>query len=158
LSVHSFINCHLFISEGVDGEALPQPEALRSRHRARRPPPPVQRGDLIESGSGQSLGSKQSKLATGFQLAITVLSFLAFGAYLISLVVSIVRNNNNTSTTATTQQPFVLVPATAGRRKRRRADPPWLPPRLPEPEHVFDAITAVAKAYARYEGHELDTL
>ena len=105
------------------------------------------------------MGTKQSKLATGFQLAITVLSFLAFGAYLISLVVSIVRNNNTSSTSSsTTQQPFILVPAQAGkrRRKRRHAEEIWLPPALPEPDKVFEALTAVARAYAKYEGHHLD--
>jgi len=117
--------------------------------------PPIKRQELGNLFGGNS---KQSKLATGFQLAITVLSFLAFGAYLISLVVAIVRNNNTTSGTATTQQPFVLVPASAGRRRRRRreaVEPPWMPPPLPEPESIFNALTTLARAYAKFEGHEV---
>jgi hypothetical protein len=136
-------------------EILPRAEALRARERPRRPPV-APRGDVIDAS--HDAAPKQSKLATGFQLAITVLSFLAFGAYLISLVVSIVRNNS-TTTTATTQQPFVLVPSQAGKRKRRRRRsdlPDWIPPNLPEPDHVFNAIMAAAQTYARFEGHELD--
>jgi len=129
------------------------------RYRDRPPPGPPMGGPIKRQEDGL-LGSngKQSKLATGFQLAITVLSFLAFGAYLISLVVAIVRNNNTGTTSATTQQPFVLVPASAGRRRRRRraaVEPPWMPPPLPEPESVFGALTTLARAYAKFEGHEL---
>lgn len=145
---------------------MPQAEALRSRMRYRdRPPPgPPPNGSPPSikryEDNGGLLGSngKQSKLATGFQLAITVLSFLAFGAYLISLVVAIVRNNNTGTTSATTQQPFVLVPASAGRRRRRRrgaVEPPWMPPPLPEPDSMFGALTTLARAYAKFEGHEL---
>lgn len=148
----------------LSGEALPQAEALRSRMRYRdRPPPgppmgspPIKRYE--DSGGLLGGSGKQSKLATGFQLAITVLSFLAFGAYLISLVVAIVRNNNSGTTSATTQQPFVLVPSSAGRRRRRRraaVEPPWLPPPLPEPDSMFSALTTLARAYAKFEGHEL---
>ncbi|XP_059482573.1 uncharacterized protein LOC132200847 [Neocloeon triangulifer] len=147
-------------AQNRQGEPLPAAEALRSKVRFpdRSSSAPIKRQEIggLFGGSG-----KQSKLATGFQLAITVLSFLAFGAYLISLVVAIVRNNNTTtSTTATTQQPFVLVPAAAGRRrrKRRRAapEPPSLPgPPLLEPDSLFTGLATLAAAYAKFEGHEL---
>ncbi|CAB3370303.1 Hypothetical predicted protein [Cloeon dipterum] len=144
------------------GEPLPAAEALRSRVRfpdrdrgSSSGSTPIKRQEFSLLGSN----GKQSKLATGFQLAITVLSFLAFGAYLISLVVAIVRNNSATTTTATTQQPFVLVPAASGRRrkrrKRRQAAPEPRPLPLVEPDTLFTGLATLAAAYAKFEGHQL---
>ncbi|KAI4488156.1 hypothetical protein M0804_005004 [Polistes exclamans] len=54
---------------------------------------PKRRGDHYEEKG------KDTKISKIFQLAVTALSFLAFGGYLLTLIITAIRRNSNTANT-----------------------------------------------------------
>ncbi|XP_067011641.2 uncharacterized protein [Anabrus simplex] len=141
-------------------------------------PPPVRRGMMWEeeeeahpwmmmSSGGKGKGKGISKI---FQMSITTLAFLAFGGYLLCLIIQAVRNGTmmNMAAAGTTagmvpangamggapapmMSTLIFAPLTrpSGRRRRRR-DAMNATNNLDQFEGMYRALTMIAEGYSLY--------
>ncbi|CAG4961995.1 unnamed protein product [Colias eurytheme] len=116
--------------------------------------PPIKRADY-EDGLYKKEGN--SKLSNIFSMSVTTLAFLAFGGYLLCLIVHAMRAKHNT-TSVVTPQPTIFVnagikrpqtqfAASYGRRKREVEN---LPEVILPPEEMFSALLQVCEGYAKW--------
>ncbi|XP_038212852.1 uncharacterized protein LOC119833053 [Zerene cesonia] len=115
--------------------------------------PPIKRADY-EDGLHKKEGN--SKLSNIFSMTVTTLAFLAFGGYLLCLIVHAMRAKH-TTTAVVTPQPTIFVNAgikrpqtqfaSYGRRKRQVDDITGVV--LP-PEEMFSALLQVCEGYAKW--------
>lgn len=122
--------------------------------------PPVKRGDYEEGGVHKKDG--HSKISNIFSMSVTTLAFLAFGGYLLCLIVQAVKakqNNANYNPQQPTtffvsagikKKPQAQFSSSYGRRRRdmrvmrsfRQVDLP--------PEQLFDALLLLCEGYAKW--------
>lgn len=122
--------------------------------------PPVKRADYEEA-----LYKKESKISNIFSMSVTTLAFLAFGGYLLCLIVQAVKAKQGSA--YPTQQPTTLFVSAGLKKKpqaqfasygRRRRDNRFqnsfddidLPP-----EELFDVLLKLCESYAKWsEGND----
>ncbi|XP_014255722.1 uncharacterized protein LOC106670155 [Cimex lectularius] len=85
---------------------------------------------------------KKGNIASIFQSTITILSFLAFGGYLLCMICMAIRNNQGVMvpTTAAPSANIVLT----GRKRRAIDDSPVM-------QDIFYSLTKLAEGYAKYQ-------
>jgi hypothetical protein len=86
--------------------------------------------------------SESSKVQSIFQTTVTALSFLAFGGYLVSLLVSSLRGAQCTPILPANAT-VVPVATVVGRRRRRETGDPS--------QDMFHTLEIIAEAYAKYD-------
>ncbi|XP_030022864.2 uncharacterized protein LOC115442044 [Manduca sexta] len=119
--------------------------------------PPIKRTDYEEG-----LYKKESKISNIFSMSVTTLAFLAFGGYLLCLIVQAVKAKQNYNTGFQVPQPTTFFVssglkkkpspqfASYGRRKRDiRIDNTIREIELP-PEKLFDALVQLCEGYANW--------
>lgn len=121
--------------------------------------PPIRRGDYEEHYVKKG---DYSKISNIFSMSVTTLAFLAFGGYLLCLIVHAVRAKqmyyNNPAAVPTQPQTFVLnagikkrpqpqFSASYGRRKREAA---WIRQVDIPPEELFTALQRLCEGYAKW--------
>lgn len=116
-------------------------------------PLPVKRTDY-ESGVYKKGGSKLGNL---FSMSITTLAFLAFGGYLLCLIVQAVKAKEAMATTTPSpafflsagikKKPHLSTHLTSYGRRRRQVESARV--ELP-PEQLFDALLRLCEGYARW--------
>lgn len=118
--------------------------------------PPIKRGDYEESG----IHKKDTKISNIFSMSVTTLAFLAFGGYLLCLIVQAVKakQNNPTPTQPTTffvsagikKKPQSQFSSSYGRRRREvRMMKSFRQVDLP-PEQLFDVLLQLCDGYAKW--------
>ncbi|XP_021193814.3 uncharacterized protein LOC110378753 [Helicoverpa armigera] len=128
-------------------------------------PPPVKRGDYEE---GLYKKESYSKISNIFSMSVTTLAFLAFGGYLLCLIVQAVKAKQTYNAAIPTTQPTTFF-VSAGIKKRpqsqfsaygrRRRDNRFrrslkmvdLPP-----EQLFEALLQVCEGYAKWSERKGD--
>ncbi|KAK5643670.1 hypothetical protein RI129_007515 [Pyrocoelia pectoralis] len=148
------------ISTKLDVEVTPNgPEAL-----------PLQSKPIVHNRGGHGhddYGEKDKKdTSTIFQFSVTALSFVAFGGYLLCLIVQAIRAKNAATTTTTTMAPGGNF-ATLLRPGRPFGQ--QLPSRIPRPgfdrykrqaqpsidsDNMYEALLILAEGYSKY--HTVD--
>lgn len=121
--------------------------------------PPIKRGDYEEGGVHKKDG--HSKISNIFSMSVTTLAFLAFGGYLLCLIVQAVKAKQN-NTNYNPPQPTFFVSAgikkkpqaqfssSYGRRRRDiRVMRSFKQVDLP-PEQLFDALLLLCEGYAKW--------
>ncbi|KAL1131870.1 hypothetical protein AAG570_011481 [Ranatra chinensis] len=119
--------------------------------------PPIRRDSWEVDAPWQSSKGK-GDIGSIFHGTITVLAFLAFGGYLLCLLLQAVKGYPGYVYPTTTTPPTTTTTATtssAGRRRKRRSDPPPFsssPPRDgAELDRIFQTMVTIAESYAKYE-------
>ncbi|XP_059061799.1 uncharacterized protein LOC131854678 [Achroia grisella] len=115
--------------------------------------PPIKRTDYEEMSSKK--GSKISKL---FSMSVTTLAFLAFGGYLLCLIVQAIRDKKNYASTTVAPTTFFLSSgikkrpqfASYGRRKRENIRDTDLEQLDIPPEQLFGALVQICEGYAKW--------
>lgn len=112
--------------------------------------PPIKRTDYEE---GLYKKDGHSKISNIFSMSVTTLAFLAFGGYLLCLIVQAVKAKHN-ATAVNPQQTFFVNAgikrpqthfASYGRRKRESRSEIDLPP-----EQLFSALLQLCEGYAKW--------
>ncbi|KAM3962011.1 uncharacterized protein ACR2FA_003905 [Aphomia sociella] len=146
---------HNFISENYENITTSTPSYLESfgAQAMAIKAPPIKRTDYEEKISKK--GSKLSKL---FSMSVTTLAFLAFGGYLLCLIVQAVKEKNNYMPTTASPTTFFVSSGikkrpqftTYGRQKReyRRRHVEQLLD-IP-PEQLFGALLQFCEGYAKW--------
>uniref|UniRef100_A0A0A9Z8F1 Protein translocase subunit SecA 2 n=2 Tax=Lygus hesperus TaxID=30085 RepID=A0A0A9Z8F1_LYGHE len=136
--------------ESMDGGPMPLKGDWFQQKKTRAKPTklPDRRGDW-----DYDKGEKKGDLSKVFQTTVTVLAFLAFGGYLLCVILMAFRNNQGFfqlfPTTAPTAAPTARVP-TAGRRRREAfpvLDTPFV-------LSLTESLHRLAEGYAKYHFSE----
>ncbi|XP_075977264.1 uncharacterized protein LOC142977319 [Anticarsia gemmatalis] len=127
--------------------------------------PPVKRGDYEES----LYKKEESKISNIFSMSVTTLAFLAFGGYLLCLIVQAVKAKQNYSAVMPTPTQPTTFFVSAGIKKRpqpqftsygRRRRDNRLRRSLQvfdvPPEQLFSALLQVCEGYAKWSDRRAD--
>ncbi|VVC94421.1 unnamed protein product [Leptidea sinapis] len=115
--------------------------------------PSVKRTDYEEEMEKKD---SESKISHVFSMSVTTLAFLAFGGYLLCLIVQAIKSKQNSMPVVTPQPTFFVNAgikrpqtqfASYGRRKRdlNEIDETYLPP-----EQLFSGLVHLCEGYAKW--------
>lgn len=124
--------------------------------------PPLKRGDY----EGIYKKESYSKISNIFSMSVTTLAFLAFGGYLLCLIVQAVKAKQSYNASIPSTQPTFFVSAgikkrpqaqfaSYGRRRREKRLSRSLKMVDMPPEQLFGALLQVCEGYAKWSEREI---
>ncbi|XP_041981627.1 uncharacterized protein LOC121735025 [Aricia agestis] len=138
-----------------DNTTISTPEYSEFGAQALTMKSPIRRGDYEDSDVKKG---DYGKLSNIFSMSVTTLAFLAFGGYLLCLIVHAVKSNQTTMTVPTTQSTLFFNAgikrpqtqfATYGRKKRDERSTDIIIP----PEQLFSSLTHLCEGYVKWSKH-----
>lgn len=154
------------VTTGYDNITLPTTPSMVERFGAQAmavKAPPIKRGDYEE----EIIHKKESKISNIFSMSVTTLAFLAFGGYLLCLIVQAVKSKQQYNPPNTPPPTFFLSAGikkkpqsqftTYGRRRRDNREKRSLRQIELPPEEMFSALLQLCEGFAKWSGGNIGT-
>ncbi|KAI8432176.1 hypothetical protein MSG28_004639 [Choristoneura fumiferana] len=153
------------VTTGYDNMTIPTTPPMIERFGAQAmavKAPPIKRGDYEE----EIIHKKESKISNIFSMSVTTLAFLAFGGYLLCLIVQAVKAKQQYP--PNTPQPTLFLSAgikkkpqsqftTYGRRRRDNREKRSLRQIEVPPEEMFSALLQLCEGFAKWSEGNVNT-